>query len=166
MLTSSALRACALVAGLASLPAAAQDLALIDTIGDWKLYFSEELGNSCLEMHVDDKERQFQVGVDRRKEYAYAGLFVNAEADVVDGESAPVSFELGDTLFVGEAKGYSKDGIEGGYVYFNNLDFAYELAKQKTLTINRINGDKIEVDLTGSADAIDALIACQVVSAQ
>jgi hypothetical protein len=77
-----------------------------------------------------------------------------------------VSFELGDTVFEGKAEGYSRDGIEGGIVYFNNLDFAYELARQQTLTINRVTGDQIEVDLTGSADAIDALIACQIVTSQ
>ncbi len=51
---------------------------------------------------------------------------------------------------------------QGGYVYFNNLNFAYELARQKELVITRSNGEKMVVDLTGSADAIDAMIVCQV----
>ena len=44
----------------------------------------------------------------------------------------------------------------------NNLNFAYELARQKQLVITRSNGEKMVVDLTGSSDAIDAMIVCQV----
>ena len=50
----------------------------------------------------------------------------------------------------------------GGYVFFNNLNFAYELARQRELVITRSNGEKMVVDLTGSSDAIDAMIVCQV----
>ena len=81
-------------------------------------------------------------------------------------QTVPVSFQLGDTTFTGQATQYNKDGIQGGYVYFNNLNFAYELARQKELVIHRAEGDDIDVDLTGSANAIDAMIICQVATAE
>lgn len=146
--------------------AQAQELQLVEKIGDWNLYYSEALGDSCLVERTDADGRQLQFGVDRKKEQAYAGLFAKEDAGMVAGDLVDVSFELGDTVFTGEATQYNKDGIQGGYVYFNNLDFAYELAKQQTLIINPAEGDPIPVDLTGSLNAIEAMIACQIATAQ
>lgn len=139
---------------------------LVQKIGNWDLYYSKALGDSCFAMQVDAEGRQFQVGVDRVKQQAYAGLFAKAAAGATDGKTVDLTFDLGDKKFSGTATQYNKGGTEGGYVYFNNLDFAYELAKQQTLKIIRPAGDPVMVDLTGSADAIAAVIDCQIATAQ
>lgn len=150
---------CVVVGGSA---AQAQDLQMVEKIGDRTLYYSEALGDNCLASRTDAEGRQFQVGVDRKKELAYAGLFANADAGMTAGAVAPVSLELGGKVFAGDATQYGKGGVEGGYVYFNNMDFAYELGKQQTMTVNVATGNKISVDLTGSSDAIVAVIDCQI----
>ncbi|MBL9058684.1 MAG: hypothetical protein JNK88_01490 [Mangrovicoccus sp.] len=142
--------------------AQAQGLEKIDQIGKWTLYFSQALGDSCMIVRTDAQGRQLQLGVDRKKKQAYAGLFAKSDTGMVAGKLSDVAFQLGETTFTGQATQYNKDGTQGGYVYFNNLNFAYELARQKELVITRSNGEKMVVDLTGSADAIDAMIVCQV----
>ena len=158
--------AAAAVATLVSFGAQAQALQLVEKIGDWNLYFSEALGNSCLAERMDAEGRQFEVGVDRKRQLAFAGLFAKTDAGMTNDKMVPVSFQLGDTTFTGEATQYSMEGTQGGFIYFNNLDFAYELAKQEELIINRADGEKVTVSLAGSAKAIDAVIACQIATAQ
>ena len=151
-----------LLAVLASGGAQAQAMQKIDQIGKWTLFFSEALGDSCLIARTDAQGRQLQLGVDRKKKQAYAGLFEKSDTGMVAGKMSDVGFQLGQTTFTGKATQYNKNGVQGRYVYFNNLNFAYELARQKQLVITRSNGEKMVVDLTGSSDAIDAMIVCQV----
>lgn len=150
------------LATLAAAAVQAQELQQVDQIGDWGLYYSEALGDSCLISRTDPEGRQLQIGVDRKKMQAYAGLFARTDAGMEAGATVPVSFQLGETVFTGDATQYNKDGVQGGYIYFNNLNFAYELARQQTLVINRAAGDPISVSLAGSANAIDAMIVCQI----
>ncbi|OSP54513.1 hypothetical protein [Pseudoruegeria sp. SK021] len=152
--------------GLLGSQAQAQELQMVDQLGDWTLYYSKALGDSCLASRTDAEGRQFQVGVDRKKELAYAGLFAKVEAGTTEGDFVPVAMTLGETIFTGEAKEYNKEGVQGGYVFFNNLNFAYELAKQQTLIVDRSNGESVTVDLTGSAKAIEAVIDCQIATMQ
>ena len=69
---------------------------------------------------------QLQLGVDRKKKQAYAGLFEKSDTGMVAGKMSDVGFQLGETTFTGKATQYNKNGVQGGYVYFNNLNFAYE----------------------------------------
>ncbi len=166
MQTMKRIAAGLLMAGLVATATQAQDLQKVDQIGDWGLWFSKALGDSCFAERTDADGRQFEIGVDRKQQKAFAGLFAKADVGATNDKSVPVSFQLGETTFTGTATQFNRDGMQGGFVYFNNLDFAYELAKQEELVINRADGQQVKISLDGSAKAIDAVIACQVATAQ
>lgn len=157
----------ALVGTLAMLGTAqAQELVKIDTIGDWGLYFSEALGDSCLASRTDVEGRQLQIGVDRKQNRAYVGVFATGDRGLTDGALQQVTFKVNGFEYSGEATEYVREDIQGGYVFFNNLNFAYDLAKGQTLEVMPAGGDAFSVDLTGSNAAIEHIIICQAATMQ
>ncbi|WP_254439160.1 hypothetical protein [Ruegeria arenilitoris] len=80
---------------------------------------------------------------------------------IEDGATGVVQFDFGDAKFEGEAVGVFKNGVPGGYAFFDNPAFVTEFGKRQSVTIIGESGAEVELDLSGSAKAIEAVLACQ-----
>ncbi|WP_255431648.1 hypothetical protein [Ruegeria sp. THAF57] len=88
---------------------------------------------------------------------AYNPVWVQIE----DGVTGIVKFDFGDAKFEGEAVGVFKNGVPGGYAFFDNPAFVSEFGKRQSVTIIGESGARVELDLNGSAKAIETVLECQ-----
>jgi hypothetical protein len=120
------------------------------------------MGPGCLITKANADGTQIQMGIDATgKLRGYMALYTKADAKVASGEKLPVLFDVDGQQFSGEAKGQVMDGYRGAFVWVNNVDFIYDLAKKKAVTITPEGGTPVVVSLTGTDAAFKALRACQ-----
>lgn len=128
----------------------------------WDILVKDDMGPGCLITKANADGTQIQMGIDATAELrGYMALYTKADANVTAGEKVPVLFDVDGEQFSGEAKGQVLDGYRGAFVWVNNPDFIYDLAKKKMLTISPEGGNVITVNLAGTDAAFTALRACQ-----
>ncbi len=149
----------ALVATL-PLAATAQPFELWETSGDWSV-FTNAARQGCMIERTDAEGRQLQIGVDAVAGRDFVALFVPQTGEAPPPETRPIVIEIDGDLFYGEAETGAKDGYQGGYVFFDNPKFAADLAQKQTLSYALADGNPGQVDLTGTHDAIQAMLRCQ-----
>ena len=128
----------------------------------WDIFVNDSMGPGCLIARKLNPETQVQMGIDATAApLGYMALYTKAPAQVSAGEQLSVVFDVDGQKFTGEAKGLQMEGFRGASVAVNNLDFIYDLAKKKTLTITPDGRDPIVVSLAGTDAAFKALRECQ-----
>ena len=109
-----------------------------------------------------DGETQAQIGIDATAApRGFLALYTKTPTKITAGEKLDVVFDVDGQKYTGVAKGQQMQGYDGAYVPFDNLDFIYDLAKKKALTITAKGRKTVVVNLTGTDDAFKALRACQ-----
>jgi hypothetical protein len=161
----------ALIACLAALPVtgamASETTELVEQMGDWGLYYNKEGAGNCLILKVDAEGRTWQIGADRETERAYLGVMARTGSDITDKSLTNAKIDLDGDMYEGEVKEFTNaEGIQGGYMWFNSLDFAVDLANKQTLRVMMEDGREIDLDLTGSKEAMEWALACQIVTTQ
>ena len=102
------------------------------------------------------------MGIDATGEKkGYIALYTKKDAAVSAGEKVSVIFDVDGQKFSGEATGQQIEGMDGAFVWVNNPDFIYDLAKKNALTISPAGRDPIVLSLKGTDAAFKALRACQ-----
>ncbi|TXR46325.1 hypothetical protein FVA77_25665 [Phyllobacterium endophyticum] len=147
-----------------SLPStAAETVKKYGSAAGWDIYAKDSTGPGCLIMRDNaDGETQVQIGIDATAApRGYLALYSKNPTKITPGENISVVFDIDGERYAGVAKGQEMQGYEGAFVPFNNLDFIYDLAKKKTLTITSKRHRTIVVNLTGTDDAFKALRECQ-----
>jgi hypothetical protein len=128
----------------------------------WDILVKDNMGPGCLITKSNADGTQVQMGIDANgQKRGYMALYSKADTKVAAGEKLSVLFEVDGQQFNGEAKGQQEGGFQGAFVWVNNPDFIYNLAKKKTLTISPKGGSRITVNLAGTDTAFKALRACQ-----
>ena len=128
----------------------------------WDVIVSDSMGPGCLIKKSNADGTQIQMGIDATgNRRGYMALYTKANTKVPAGEKLSVFFDVDGQKFSGEAKGQQEGGFQGAFVWVNNLDFIYGLAKKKTLTISPKGGSVIKVNLAGTDAAFKALRDCQ-----
>ena len=128
----------------------------------WDIFVKDSLGPGCLMTKSNADGTQIQMGIDATgQKRGYMALYTKANTAVAAGEKVSVLFDVDGQQFSGEAKGQQEGGFQGAFVWVNNPEFIYDLAKKKTLTITPEGGQPIVVSLAGSDAAFKALRACQ-----
>jgi hypothetical protein len=128
----------------------------------WEIFVKDEMGPGCLIKKANADGTQIQMGIDATgTKRGYMALYTKADANVASGEKRPVLFDVDGQKFSGEAKGQVMDGYQGAFVWVNNPDFIYDLAKKKAVTITPEGRNSIVVKLAGTDAAFKALRACQ-----
>jgi hypothetical protein len=128
----------------------------------WDILVKDNMGPGCLITKSNADGTQVQMGIDANgQKRGYMALYTKANTKVAAGEKLSVLFEVDGQQFNGEAKGQQEGGFQGAFVWVNNPDFIYNLAKKKTLTISPKGGSRITVNLAGTDTAFKALRACQ-----
>ncbi|MFD0980853.1 hypothetical protein [Tropicimonas aquimaris] len=129
-------------------------------VAGWNVRVSEGLKGCAIE-RTDADGFQTQIGIDGNEELGYLALFTLADAGIDSRDTIITHFDLDGEKFEGGSVRKVDGAYQGGYVYFNNPKFAYDLAKKQTLTITAESGREIVVDLTGTNDAMKVLEECQ-----
>jgi hypothetical protein len=128
----------------------------------WDIIIKDDMGPGCLITKANADGTQIQMGIDATgKLRGYMALYTKADAKVAAGEKLSVLFDVDGQQFKGEAKGQAMDGYRGAFVWVNNVDFIYDLAKKKAVTITPQGGKPVGISLTGTDAAFKALRACQ-----
>ncbi len=128
----------------------------------WDIFVNDTMGPGCLIAQKLNPETQVQMGIDATATpLGYMAVYTKAPAQVNPGDVLSVVFDVDGQKFTGEAKGLQMEGFRGASVAVNNLDFIYDLAKKKTLTITPDGRDPIVVNLSGTDAAFKALRECQ-----
>ncbi len=129
--------------------------------GDWKILIDPEKGNGCLAWKPFENDMTVEIGAAPKQGGGFFAAYNPAWVQIEDGATGIVKFDFGDAKFEGEAVGVFKNGVPGGYAYFDNPAFVGEFGKRQSVTIIGESGAEVELDLSGSAKAIEAVLACQ-----
>jgi hypothetical protein len=128
----------------------------------WDIIVKENMGPGCLMTKSNADGTQIQMGIDATgQKRGYMALYTKANTMAASGERLSVLFDVDGQQFTGEAKGQQEGEFQGAFVWVNNPDFIYDLAKKNTLTIQPKGGSRILVNLAGTDAAFKALRACQ-----
>ncbi|WP_170482535.1 hypothetical protein [Ruegeria arenilitoris] len=129
--------------------------------GDWTILIDPEKGNGCLAWKPFENDMTVEIGAAPNQAGGFFAAFYPAWVQIEDGATGIVKFDFGDAQFEGEAVGVFKNGVPGGYAFFDNPAFVTEFGKRQSVTIIGESGADVELDLSGSAKAIEAVLACQ-----
>lgn len=128
----------------------------------WEILVLDNMGPGCLIKKANADGSQIQMGINAKDGMrGYMAIYTKADANVSSGEKIPVLFDVDGQKFSGEAQGQVIGGYRGAYVWVNNADFIYDLAKKNAVTITPQGGNPIVVKLAGTDAAFKALKACQ-----
>lgn len=151
----------ALVALMAT-PAASQEVKKYGSEAGWDIFIKDSMGPGCLVAKKLSAEAQVEMGISTTGERkGYIALYTKKDADVSAGEMVSVIFDVDGQQFSGEATGQQIEGMDGAFVWVNNPDFIYGLAKKNALTISPAGRDPIVLSLKGTDAAFTTLRACQ-----
>ena len=142
---------------------AAETVTKYGSAAGWDLYVKKSAGPGCVMMRDNpDGETQVQIGIDATAApRGYLALYSKKPTKITPGKKISVEFDVDGEKYTGVAKGQEMEGYEGAFVPFNNLDFIYDLAKKKALTITSEGHRTVVVNLTGTENAFKALRECQ-----
>ena len=149
-------------AALTASVAAAQTTKYGDEAG-WEILIRSDMGPGCMiaKSNPDDLT-QLQMGIDATAGLkGYMAIYTKKDTKITAGQQLSVVFEVDGEKFTGEAKGQQVGDYVGAFVWVNNPEFIYNLAKKKTLTITSPGRPNLVVNLQGTDAAFDKLRACQ-----
>ncbi|MEQ1951807.1 hypothetical protein [Mesorhizobium sp. CN2-181] len=151
------------IAVLAATAAFAQTATKYGEEAGWEILVKDDMGPGCLVTKSNpDGATQVQMGIDARQApKGYMAIYTKSDAKVKAGDKLTVTFEVDGQEFSGQATGQQIGEYRGAYVWVNNPDFIYDLAKKKSLRITVPGRDPLVMNLTGTDAAFKKLRECQ-----
>ncbi|HEY5819313.1 MAG TPA: hypothetical protein VIU14_13130 [Mesorhizobium sp.] len=142
--------------------AGAQELKKYGSEAGWDIFIKQSMGPGCLVAKKLNAEAQLQMGISATAEKkGYIALYTKKDAAVAAGDKVSVLFDVDGQQFSGVATGQQIEGMDGAFVWVNNPDFIYDLAKKNALTITPAGRDPIVLSLKGTDAAFTSLRTCQ-----
>lgn len=157
----SAIRAAAALVLLSLGPASAQELKDFGFTDGWNIMIDPQLGNGCLIQRVVSENSVVRIGYDAAGNRGYVTVFDRKWGQIRDGDSYPVTFDLDGETFEATAKGFHLGKVPGAGIFFSDRDFVHAIAKRRVMRISGQNGKVMDIDLTGSANALRHARECQ-----
>lgn len=151
--------------GLA-LPLATDTFAPYGTFGGWNVFVNATRG-TCFAERVSETS-VLQMGITEPAIFAYLGVFTQAPTDLESGRVEAVELMVGERRFVGEVTeeaGNIPGGFSGGYIVSRDLGLMEALEASSTMTATVGSRDPLEIDITGTAEGIEAIRACNAAQA-
>jgi hypothetical protein len=140
-------------------------LAQTETYGTeagWDILVNQAMGPGCLITKSNADGTQIQMGIDATgQKRGYMAIYTKLNVKVGADQKVSVLFDVDGQQFSGEAKGQQLGDFRGAFVWVNNPEFIYDMAKKKALTITPEGRDPILVNLEGTFAALEKLRACQ-----
>ncbi|TLP56903.1 hypothetical protein FEE96_20820 [Parasedimentitalea maritima] len=142
-------------------PASASNVEHWEEVGAWEILVDASVGNGCLAQRVFEDGTLVQIGAEPVRNGGFFAAY-NAEwSDIEIGATGIVNMDFGDARFAGEVVGKVNQDLPGGYAFFDNPNFVTEFGQRQSVKISGESGRLIEIDLTGSKRAIEAVLDCQ-----
>jgi len=131
-----------------------------DTAG-WAILIDPGNANGCLMEKKLESGTLVQFGMVPDRDGGFFALYNPDWSDIKDGATGVVTLEFPKKRFVGDVAGVAKEGRFGGYAFFDNPNVTVEFGKNNEMTVVGELGRNIEVGLSGTMKAIQAVKACQ-----
>lgn len=139
----------------------AQDLVTYDTVGVWDILVDPTIGNGCLINAQFEDGSDVRIGFDMEAGNGYLLAMNDAWGDIVADQTYPIKMDVDGSIYDGEGIGIYIDDMPGVDIVFDNVDFLMDVAARQTLTLSNDSGPVMSIDLTDTAIALEAAIACQ-----
>lgn len=146
---------------IAATSATAQEKPLWKTIGKWDVLIDPSNGNGCFAQRQFEDGTTVQMGAVPSKSGGFFAAYNTEWVDIEIGEAGLLKFDFGDALFGGDVVGQMNGDIPGGYAFFDNPNFVTEFTKRVKVSVTGPEGKTVEVDLTGTSNAINGVKKCQ-----
>ena len=146
---------------IVGISASASELEAWREMGPWKVLVDPAVGNGCLAQRVFDDGRLVQIGSDPARNGGFFAAYNADWSDIKDGATGIANFDFGDARFAGDVVGRMNQNLPGGYAFFDNPNFVTEFGKRQSVKVTGASGRLVEIDLTGSKRAIEAVLVCQ-----
>ena len=156
-----ALLSAVLLLSTSAAPVLAQDLEKWGASDYWDVMIDPTLGNGCLIQSEFDDGSVVRIGLDRNKGVGYVTAFNDNWGDIEAGKLYPISFDLDNQSFEGEARGIYLNGVPGADIEFDNVDFFMSIAERQTMVMYHDNHEVMAIDLTGTMAGLAAVLECQ-----
>ena len=144
-----------------ALPAAAQNLVKWGEAGGWDVMVDPTVGNGCLITSKFEDGSTVRVGINPEDDDGYLMAFNEAWGAIVEGDTYAISFDLDGEEYEGDATGTWLAGTPGVEVSFDDSDFILDMVTKNTLILSHDGDEVMTIDLSGTPEGIEALIACQ-----
>ena len=147
---------------LVTAPAHAEKFLGYGAIEGWNVYVDTEK-KSCMVETKDGLDNVIQMGLTDDRGIGYIGLFTKAETDIKRGDKSAVALLIGEDLYFGEATGMRGNitkGYSGGYVLTDDPKVFEDIRRARTMTVFPEKEFAFEVDLSGTAKALDLARKC------
>jgi len=129
--------------------------------GDWTILVDPDVGNGCLIQKDFDEGFRIRLGYVPDRQGGFFAALSEDWGHVEPGSTGLVRFISDQDKFAGEVEGIEDGEMRGGWAFFNNPEFAEELARRLSITVIGPNDGEFDIDLTGSARAIQEARRCQ-----
>lgn len=141
--------------------------------GGWSVFYNGATGGCFIEkaqgplvVQLGTEAGMLGLGADAAGEvgenFGFIAVYTdNPEAEIEHGAIWPVVIEIDGDVFAGEAKGVVRGDVRGGYIVSSDPTFAEDIARGDVMNVVTPAGMVVEIDLTGTRAAIEALTACQ-----
>lgn len=131
------------------------------TAGGWDIRIDDDTHKACYAMRTLDDGSTVYIGFEPGAAGGYFAIYNPAWTHIEEDQKGLVEFDFGQAKFAGEAVGRFRDGVPGGYAYFNNPAFADAFARYETVKITGSKGATFSMALTGTQKAVAAVRTCQ-----
>ena len=146
---------------LQATPVLASDAKVWKTVGDWTIRISDDDVGRCYASRILDDGSEVQIGTEPTLDGGFFAVYNASWTHIKEGAKGEVEFDFGESRFGGEAVGKVKDGVPGGYAFFNNPAFVQDFSRRQTVKVTGKNGAEFDMDLTGTSRAVRSVLACQ-----
>ena len=112
-------------------------------------------------MSAFEDDSVVRIGFDMKADNGYI-LSANPGWDDIELDKVyPITIDLDGQTFDGEATGTSIDGLPAADILFDSTDFFTALMDASALSLSHGENEVLNIDITGSAEAVVKMIECQ-----
>jgi hypothetical protein len=147
------------IAGMTA--ATAQDVEFWGSVENWDIVVDRTVGDGCRIQSEFDDGTFLVIGYDANEDTGYLAVFNTVWGDVVAGDLYDIEIAFDDAVWEAEAEGIYANGVPGGEILVDSVDFLYDMADSTALEL--WSGDEFltGLDLSFAAEALDEVVRCQ-----
>lgn len=148
-------------AAVTAAPVTAQSLEYWGEAGGWDVMVDPTMGDGCLIQAEYTDGSVVRIGFDRTVGEGYVTVFNTDWGDIEEGVEYDIQFELDNQVYDGIATGIYLYDVPGADIYFDSVDFLFDIARRYTMTLYHDGAEVMAIDLDGSFAGLEAAIDCQ-----
>ncbi|MHA3977721.1 hypothetical protein ACW9UR_08575 [Halovulum sp. GXIMD14794] len=128
--------------------------------GGWRVLANTKMQGCLIEKRLED-DVDLQIGINKVDARGYMAVFAPSSLGLVPAGGGEMVLDIDGDLYTGEAVEVDKPDYVGGYFWFNNPDFIYNLENKEVLGLVVETGTVVLVNLEGTKAGVAAVRQCQ-----